>query len=128
MPRGGRERPKDRRGRRTKTARQSMILDKGYQQVAEERANRKFVNLEVLASYYLAKDGRNYWYEVILVDPENPQIKNDKKLNWIGKHSGRTYRGKTQAGRRTRGLLNKGKGAEKLRPSRNASYKKKVRN
>lgn len=30
---------------------------------------------------------------------------------------GRAYRGKTSAGKRGRGLYNKGKGAEKLRPS-----------
>ena len=32
-------------------------------------------------------------------------------------HRGRAYRGKTGTGKRGRGLHNKGKGAEKLRPS-----------
>jgi len=33
------------------------------------------------------------------------------------KHKGRVFRGKTSAGKSSRGLRNKGKGAEKLRPS-----------
>ncbi|MBT92991.1 MAG: 50S ribosomal protein L15e, partial [Euryarchaeota archaeon] len=36
-------------------------------------------------------------------------------------HTGRAYRGKTSAGKRGRGLMNKGKGAEKLRPSLKAN-------
>ena len=36
-------------------------------------------------------------------------------------HRGRAYRGKTSAGKRGRGLFNKGKGAEKLRPSLKAN-------
>ncbi|ALV62505.1 LSU ribosomal protein L15e [Thermococcus sp. 2319x1] len=41
------------------------------------------------------------------------------KIAWIaGKaHKGRVFRGLTSAGKRSRGLLNKGKGAEKVRPS-----------
>ena len=50
-----------------------------YQWICEQRAARKFPNLEVLNSYYLAKDGKHIWYEIILVDPQHPVIKADKK-------------------------------------------------
>ena len=79
--RGGRRRPNDMKGRRGRHAGHKLILGKSYQTVAEERVNRKFHNLEVLGSYYLAKDGKNYWYEIILVDPDHPAIKKDKRYN-----------------------------------------------
>jgi len=61
---------------------------------------------------------------VIMIDPEHPAIKSDKDLGWVSSgssHQGRAFRGKTGAGKRGRGLLNKGKGAEKLRPSLKAN-------
>ena len=94
------------------------MLAKSYQVVAEERVNRRFVNMTVLNSYFLAKDGKRYFFETILVDPEI--VKNYKGYEWLklNKHRTRSYHGKTSAGRRSRGILtNKGKGAEKLRPS-----------
>jgi large subunit ribosomal protein L15e len=48
--------------------------------VAENRVSEKFPNLEVLGSYYLHKDGRYLWYEVILADPCHPAIFNDKEM------------------------------------------------
>ena len=92
---------------------------KNLQIIAEERAARKFPNLEVLNSYYLVEDGRHKWYECILVDPNNPSIVADPKINWIGLSANkrRVYRGLTSAGKRGRGLRKKGIGAEKLRPS-----------
>jgi large subunit ribosomal protein L15e len=48
--------------------------------VAENRVSEKFPNLEVLGSYYLHKDGKYLWYEVILVDPYHPAIFNDKEM------------------------------------------------
>jgi large subunit ribosomal protein L15e len=118
--RGGRKREKIRKGRRSKHMRRRKIVGKSYQWIAEERTNRKFKNLEVLNSYKVAEDGKHYWFECILVDPHAPEIKADKKINWIssGKHRGRVYRGLTASGKRSRGILiRKGKGAEKLRPS-----------
>ncbi|MFP4424771.1 MAG: 50S ribosomal protein L15e [Candidatus Woesearchaeota archaeon] len=122
--RGGRRRPNDLRGRRTRHSGHRLVLSKSYQAVAEERANKNFQNLEVLGSYYLAKDGKNYWYEVIMIDPEHPAIKKDKRYNWIGKNRGRVFRGKTSAGLKSRGLRSKGKGAEKIRPSRTANLRR----
>ncbi len=124
---GGRKRQRINKGRRSKRAGQRKIVKKNYQWIAEERANRKFVNLEVLGSYWLAKDGKHSWFEVIMVDPQSPEIKKDKKINWIcsNKQKGRVYRGLTSAGRKSRGLKgNKGKGAEKIRPSLRANKRR----
>ena len=81
-------------------------------------------NLEVLNSYWVGEDGKNKFFEIIMLDPHHPVIKADKKYNWISSgnsHKGRAERGKTSAGKRGRGLHNKGKGAEKLRPSLKAN-------
>ncbi len=116
--RGGRQRIKyGRRGRKSKNLRLKKIVGKSYQWVAEERANRKYPNLEVLNSYWVGQDGLRYWYEVVLIDPNNPVIMADKKINWISNQRGRVFRGLTSAGKKSRGLLKKGKGAEKIRPS-----------
>jgi large subunit ribosomal protein L15e len=48
--------------------------------VAERRVNEKYPNLEVMGSYYLHKDGKNIWYEVILVDAAHPAISKDKEM------------------------------------------------
>jgi large subunit ribosomal protein L15e len=48
--------------------------------VAEHRVNEKYPNLEVLGSYYLHKDGKYLWYEVILADPAHPGIYKDKEM------------------------------------------------
>jgi large subunit ribosomal protein L15e len=119
MLRGGRMRPTLRSGRRPKTQRRMKIVNKSYQTIAEERANKKFRNCEVLNSYFIAQDGRHYWYEVILLDPQHPAVKADPSLSWItrSQHHGRVFRGLTSAGRKSRGLLHKGKGREKIRPS-----------
>jgi large subunit ribosomal protein L15e len=74
------------------------------QHIAEMRVARKFPNLEVLNSYYIAEDGKQKWFEVILVDPNHSCIKNDPKLNWICKTKRRVFRGLTSAGKRSRGL------------------------
>ena len=56
VKRGGHMRPKAimNAGRRSKHMRRRMVLGKSYQQIAEERANRKYVNCEVLNSYQIA--------------------------------------------------------------------------
>lgn len=124
--RGGKKRPHDRRGRRSKHSRLSLVMDKNYQQISEERAAKKYKNCEVLGSYYLAKDGKYIWHEIILVDRTHPEILSDKRINWISLERGRAFKGLTSSGRRARGLLNKGKGAEKLRPSKSANRKRRL--
>lgn len=122
LVRGGRQRAAIKKGRKSGKLRRLKILAKSYQAVAEERAAKKFVNMEVLNSYYLAKDGIYAWFEVILIDPS--KVVNDKDLSWMCLQKGRAFRGLTSAARKSRGLLNKGKGAEKLRPSLRAHDRK----
>lgn len=108
VSKGGRERPRPNKGRRPKRMGvYGYAPEKSLQLIAEETAARKYRNLEVLGSYYVAEDGLYKWYEVILVDPNHPAIKSDPDINWITHPSqrGRVFRGKTMAGRRMRGLL-----------------------
>lgn len=118
--RGGKKRPRPtKKGRRSKRQTIKKSLGVNFQWICEQRAVKKFPNLEVLNSYYLAKDGKHMWYEIILVDPQHPVIKSDKQLNWIGQGANRrrVFRGLTSAGRRARGLHHRGIGTEKIRPS-----------
>ncbi len=120
VQRGGRQRGKVAGGRKPKNFRHRKILGMSYQWVAEQRVAKKYVNCEVLNSYFVGKDGQFYWYEMIMVDKSHPAIKSDKSLSWMATSSSgkRVQRGLTAAGKRSRGLLtHKGKGAEKLRPS-----------
>lgn len=117
--RGTHTRPDRAGGRRTKASRQTLILRKNYQVIAEERAARKYPNCEVLNSYWVGEDGKSKWYEVIFVDTNHPRIKSDKNVANLGKS--RAHRGVTSAGRKIRGLRHKGAGAEKARPSRRAN-------
>ncbi|MFQ3308050.1 MAG: large subunit ribosomal protein L15e [Candidatus Nanohaloarchaea archaeon] len=115
-----RERPSG--GRRPKRYGQNRYSSKKSKQlIAEERSTKKFENLEVLNSYWVAEDGTYKWYEVLLVDPEEPEIQADDDINWIEDQEDRALRGKTPQGRKSRGLRNRGKGAEKARPSGNAN-------
>ncbi len=115
VSRGGRMRPNITGGRRPKTNRQSQVINKSYQWIAEERASKKFTNCEVLNSYYVGQDGKNYWYEIILLDKNHPNIQKDPNLKKLVGQTRRVYRGLTSAGKKTRGLRNKGLGAEKIR-------------
>ena len=103
-----------------------MTTGKSLQRMAEERAQKRFPNLEVLNSYWVGMDGQHEWYEIILVDPHHPVIKADPKINWIceNKQKGRVYRGLTSAGQRGRGMHKKGFGVEKNRPSMKANNRK----
>lgn len=117
LKRGGHKRPRPNKGRRSKRLHARKTLKMSYRWIAEQRAERRFKNLVVLNSYMLGKDGIHYFYEVILVDPNKPEIKKDKKLNWICKKQNqkRSMRGLTSAGKKSRGLRQKGN--TKTRPS-----------
>src|SRR3989344_47524 len=106
--RGGRTRKRTGvKGRKTRKQTIRKTLKMSYKWVAEMRATKYFNNLEVLNSYWIGKDGKHYFFEVILVDPQMPEIKNDRTMKWIyeGHHSGRTERGLTSAGKQSRGLI-----------------------
>ncbi len=118
--RGGLRKHTIRAGRRPKRKGISKItMAKGLQRIAEERVARKYPNMEVLNSYWVGEDGRYKYYEAILVDPQHPAVKADKKVSWLlgPANSGRAFRGLTSAGKKGRGLRKRGKGAEKVRPS-----------
>ncbi|MGQ9530961.1 MAG: 50S ribosomal protein L15e [Candidatus Bathycorpusculaceae bacterium] len=122
--RGGLRKQRPKAGRRPKRMGVKKFKPaKSMRLIAEERAARKFPNLEVLNSYWVGEDGRSKWFEVIMVDPNHPAIKVDKDVNWITQkqHKGRVFRGLTSAGKKVRGLRRKGRGAEKVRPSKKAA-------
>lgn len=123
LTRGGRLRDKFRSGRKPRKMRRHEIINLNYQTIAERRANKRYPNCEVLNSYYVAKDGKYYWYEIILVDRDHPAIKADQGIRWIAEpqNRGRVYRGLTSSARKSRGLRRKGIGAEKVRPSLRAN-------
>jgi len=125
--RGGLRKPKIKGGR--KPAARGIVkitMAKSTQRIAEERAAKRYPNMEVLNSYWVGEDGKHHYYEVILVDPVHPAIMNDPKINWITDTSNkrRVLRGKTSAGKKGRGLRHKGRGAEKVRPSIRANKNK----
>lgn len=96
-----------------------MTLKKSLQRIAEERAQKHYPNLEVLNSYWVGEDGQQKFFEVILIDPDHPEILADPKIQWIAApaQKGRVFRGLTRAGTDGRGLRWKGKGVERFRPS-----------
>ncbi len=119
--RGGLRKIRPKAGRRPKRMGVNKFKPaKSLRLIAEERTARKFPNLEVLNSYWVGEDGRSKWFEVILVDPSSPSIKNDKDINWITEkqHKRRVHRSLTSAGKKIRSLRNRGRGAEKVRPSK----------
>ena len=124
--RGGHRREDIAGGRKPSKFGKVMSLRKNYQLICEERAQKHFPNLAVLNSYWVARDGQHFWFEIIFVDPNHPVIKADPNINWIcaKKNRSRVYHGKTSAGKKVRGLLGRGEGSEKARPSRRAHQRK----
>jgi len=124
--RGGMRKQRPRSGRRPKRMGVAKFKPaKSIKLIAEERTAKKFPNLEVLNSYWVGEDGRHKWFEVIMLDPNHPVIKTDKDVNWITQkqHHRRVFRSLTSAGKKVRGLRGKGRGAEKVRPSKRKSAK-----
>jgi large subunit ribosomal protein L15e len=124
--RGGHKRPRPNKGRKGKRMHTRKTLKMSYKWIAEQRADRKYKNLEVLNSYQIGKDGMHYFYEVIMVDPSVPEIKNDKTINWICKsvNKNRAIRGITSAGKKSRGLRNRSPTNQSM-PSVRAGWRKK---
>ena len=116
--RGGRKRSMTNKRRRTKRKTNRLTLKMNYQWIAEQRASNHYTNLEVLNSYQIAKDGQHYFFEIIMIDPERQEIKQDKNLAWITsiKNRKRAFRGLTSAARKSRGLRHKSH-EMKVRPS-----------
>ncbi len=125
IKRGGRKRERRNKGRRSKRQTIRKTVKMSYKWIAEQRAARKFTNLEVLNSYQIGKDGMYYFFEVILVDPSKPEIKNDRTMKWITKkqNKNRVFRGLTSSGKKSRGLRKKSRKL-KVRPSIRAKGRK----
>ncbi|MBS3134526.1 50S ribosomal protein L15e [Candidatus Woesearchaeota archaeon] len=95
-----RERPAG--GRRSKHSRRKKVINKNFKWIAEERANKKYPNCEVLNSYPLVSDGRHHFFEIILVD--RILVSKDPKTAWLETSKGRVFRGLTSSGKKARGL------------------------
>jgi large subunit ribosomal protein L15e len=97
-----------------------------YQEIAETRVARKYTNMEVLGSYWIGKDGMNYFYEVILVDRAAPEILSDKQLGeFVKAPKARALRGLTASGKRARGQLrNRREKVPKVFPSLRANRRR----
>ncbi len=81
---GGARKIRPRSGRRPKAmgvARYTRA--KSTQLIGEERAARRFPNLEVLNSYHVWSDGTSHWYEVVMVDPHQGTVRADPRLRRI---------------------------------------------
>lgn len=118
IERGGRVRARPRVKRRSRRQTIRKILGMSYQWVAEQRLQHKYTNLEILNSYKLGKDGRFYFFEVIAIDPNVPEIKSDKQLNFMCRpeNRNRALRGLTSSAKKSRGLMYKSHNM-KVRPS-----------
>merc|ERR1719498_830462 len=83
---------------------------RSHRAVAEERVGRRCTNMRVLNSYWVGQDAAQKFFEVILVDPTHNSIRRDPRINWIvsEKHNRREIRGLTSAGKKYRGLRQKG--------------------
>ena len=129
IKRGGHKRQRPNKGRRSKRLHIRKNLKMNYKWISEQRVEKKFKNLVVLNSYLIGKDGQHYFYEVICVDPQMPEIKNDSTINWICKpeNQKRTMRGLTSAAKKSRGLRNKHP-TSKVRPSVRAGNRRTSRN
>lgn len=66
--------------------------------IAEGRAARKFINCEVLNSYFVGQAGSETFYEVIMLEKNNSNIIADKNYLPIVSQKGRAFRSTTHVG------------------------------
>lgn len=83
VKKGWRKRKDMPRSRRSKAYYWYRSLNISLRAIAEQRAQRKYTNMEVLNSYYVAEDGKYVWYEVILADPYNPNVYSREQYSWL---------------------------------------------
>ncbi|MCK4319159.1 50S ribosomal protein L15e [Candidatus Micrarchaeota archaeon] len=112
---GNRRRRKPKGGRKPSKNYLIKSPDMSHQTIAEQKVNREYPNLEVLNSYWVGEDGRNKFYEVILVDLSILDLN-------LGK--GRVYRGLSSSGQKGRGLRAKGKKKVRRRSKKKERMKK----
>ena len=125
IKRGGHKKSRPNKARRTKRLHIRKNLRMNYKEICEQKAARRFTNMEVLNSYQVGKDGMHYFYEVILVDRSEPGILKDKELGaFVKAPKKRALRGISSAGRKARGLRNSPVKAPKVRPSLRANRRR----
>ncbi len=95
IKRGKRKRPKMLRGRKPSKSGRFYARHKSLQRMAEEKASRRYRNMEVVNSYFVGSDGSLKFFEVILSDSAQTGLPLQK---------GRAFRGLTSEGRKNRGL------------------------
>jgi large subunit ribosomal protein L15e len=105
VPKGLRKREKARKGRKPSKSGRFFARSKSLQSIAEERAARKFINCEVLNSYYVGEDGSYKFFETILIDASHPAIMAYKPYADALNRKGRVFRALTHAGREHRGTV-----------------------
>lgn len=92
-------------GRKPSKSGRYYTRTKSMQSIAEERAARKYSNMEVLNSYFVGDSGMKNFFEIILIDRENPRIMSDPSYARVLGGKNRVYRGLTSSGKRHRGLV-----------------------
>jgi large subunit ribosomal protein L15e len=106
IEKGGRHRRLyHRRGRKpSKSGLTGYSYGKSLQWIAEERAAKRFISLQVLNSYEAGEDGREKWFEVLMADPNHPAIYRDPNYKWLASPANRrrVLRGLTSAGKKSR--------------------------
>ncbi len=111
------KRAKPRGGRKPSKSGRFFARRKSMQSIAEDRASARFTNCEVVNSYYAGEDGKNRYYEVILVDRASPSVSSDPIYSRVIGMKGRAFRGLTSSGKKHRGLVGKSEGTDVSRPS-----------
>ncbi len=93
IEKGRRTRRKPMGGRKPKNNYLFVQPGLSHRAMAEQRANRKYRNLEVLNSYWIGEDGNYKYFEIILADPSKSTVDTTAVLR-----RGRAFRGLTSAG------------------------------
>lgn len=117
IDRGLSKRRKIKAGRKPSKSGMFYAYRKSLQARAEERASNKFTNCEALNSYFVGEDGNYKFFEIILLDRAHPEIINDSDYANVIAQRGRATRGLTSTGKKFRGLIKKGFGTNRNRPS-----------
>ncbi len=103
IKKGRRKRARPDGGRKPAKSGRFFSRGKSLQAIAEEKAGRKFLNCEVLNSYYAGETGDTRYYEVILLDRNSSRVKSDRFYLQIINSKGRAQRGLSSTGRKYRG-------------------------
>ncbi len=103
IDKGRRTRRKPRGGRKQKSNYLFVQPQLSHQAIAEQRANRRYRNMEVLNSYWIGEDGNFKYFEVILADPAKPSVNVSSAIR-----QGKAFRGLTSAGTSRRPSKKKG--------------------